>query len=233
MSIKEGVSMLARVRSSRKFGFVAELIMLVLGINIALWAEGRFEDFQDQQSEIDYLQGLQRDLSKDVESLEQILEANIAKVDRLQDIVPQLATIGDRPPREAVETFYEASEYHFFASEDFTYMSMRESGDFRLLSSKAVKENLLRLSRLHRNIDTLQDNFIQAMDDEYIPLFMESVDLQAMELVDRSIGENLTFRNFGSYALQDTGTRILFYEETARRTRELITLIQQQLGGKG
>ena len=225
--------MLARVRSSRKFGFVTELIMLVLGINIALWAEGRFEVYQDQQSEIDYLQGLQRDLSKDVESLEQILESNIAKVDRLQDIVPQLATIGDRSPREAIETFYEASEYHFFTSEDFTYMSMRESGDFRLLSSSEVKENLLRLSRLHRNIDTLQDNFIQAMDDEYIPLFMESVDLQEMQLVDRSIGENLTFRNFFSYTLQDTGTRILFYEETARRTRELIALIQKQLGGNG
>ena len=73
--------MLARLRSTREFGFLTELLMLVLGINIALWAEGRFEDHRGQRTEIDYLLGLRRDLSKDVESLEKILEKNTAKVE--------------------------------------------------------------------------------------------------------------------------------------------------------
>ena len=223
--------MLAGLRSTRGFGFVTELLMLVLGINIALWAEGRFEDYRDQQTEIDYLLGLRRDLSKDVESLARILEKNTAKIGRLQGIVPVIPSIAERDAQEATEIAFEASEYYFFTSEDFTYMSMRESGDFRLLSSKEVKEELLRLNRLHKNIDTLQDNFIQAMDDEYIPLFMKSFDLQAMRLVDDSLGENLVFRNFFSYTLQDTKTRIAFYQATVEQTRDLIELIDKQLNG--
>ena len=74
--------MLARFRSSRQFGFALELVMLVVGINIALWAEGAFEDYKDQQTEIDYLQGLRRDLSKDIERLESVVEVNVAKVER-------------------------------------------------------------------------------------------------------------------------------------------------------
>jgi len=223
--------MLAGLRSTRGFGFVTELLMLVLGINIALWAEGRFEDYRDQRTEIDYLLGLRRDLSKDVESLAKILEKNTAKIGRLQGIVPVIPSIAERDAQEATEIAFEASEYYFFTSEDFTYMSMRESGDFRLLSSKEVKEELLRLNRLHKNIDTLQDNFIQAMDDEYIPLFMKSFDLQAMRLVDDSLGENLVFRNFFSYTLQDTKTRIAFYQATVEQTRDLIELIDKQLNG--
>jgi hypothetical protein len=223
--------MLARLRSTREFGFLTELLMLVLGINIALWAEGRFEDYRDQRTEIDYLLGLRRDLSKDVESLEKILEKNTAKIERLQDIVPVIPSIAEKNAQEATEIAFEASEYYFFASEDFTYMSMRESGDFRLLSSKEVKESLLRLTRLHKNINTLQDNFIQAMDDEYIPLFMKSFDLQEMRLVDDSLGDNLVFRNFFSYTLQDTQTRIAFYQATIKRTGDLIKLIEKQLDG--
>ena len=223
--------MLARLRSSRQFGFALELVMLVVGINIALWAEGTFEDYKDQQTEIDYLQGLRRDLSKDIERLESVVEVNVAKVERLETIVPGIPSIGDRTAQEATEIAFEASEYHFFTSEDFTYISMRESGDFRLLSDARVKEQLLRLTRLHKNINTLQDNFIQAMDDEYIPLFMASFDLQTMRLADKSLGDNLVFRNFFSYTLQDTTNRIAVYEAAVRQTRDLVGLIDEQLVG--
>lgn len=40
---------------------------------------------------------------------------------------------------------------------------MQESGDFRLLSDADTKKELLKLVRQYRLIDTLQDNFIQAM----------------------------------------------------------------------
>jgi hypothetical protein len=231
MRIKRETLMLARLRSTREFGFLTELLMLVLGISIALWAEGRFEDYRDQQTKIGYLQGLRRDLSIDIERLEVIIEDNVAKVERLQSIVPAIPSISEQTSQEATAIVFEASEYYFFTSEDFTYMSMRESGDFRLLSSREVKENLLRLTRLHKNINTLQDNFIQAMDDEYIPLFMKSFDLQALSLVDQSLGDNLVFRNFFSFTLQDTTTRISYYKAAVKQTRNLVGLIEEQLDG--
>ena len=69
------------------------------------------------------------------------------------------------------------------------------------------------------------------MDDEYIPLFMKSFDLQEMRLVDDSLGDDLVFRNFFSYTLQDTQTRIAFYQATVKQTGDLIKLIEKQLDG--
>ncbi len=57
--------MFARIRSSRGAGVIGELLMLVVGINIALWFEGKFEDFNDAENEQQYLQGLYDDLEVD------------------------------------------------------------------------------------------------------------------------------------------------------------------------
>lgn len=47
--------MFARLKSSRAGSLMLELLMLVVGINIALWFEGKFEDMQDARVEIQYL----------------------------------------------------------------------------------------------------------------------------------------------------------------------------------
>ena len=47
--------MFARMRSSRGANVLGELLMLVVGINIALWFEGQFEDFRDAETEQLYL----------------------------------------------------------------------------------------------------------------------------------------------------------------------------------
>ena len=50
--------MFARIRGSKAGNFLVDLLMLVLGINIALWFEGRFQDFQEAKAEAGYLEGL-------------------------------------------------------------------------------------------------------------------------------------------------------------------------------
>ncbi len=222
--------MFARIRSSRGVGFIGELFMLVLGINIALWAEGRFEDYRDQQTEADYLHAMARDLRTDKANLEKILAANEAKIERLSAIMPELEAVGDKSAEKVSAILFEPSSYTFFTPEDFSFRSMRESGDFQLLSSSEIKENILRLNRLHRDVDTLQDNFIQAMDDGYIPLMMANLDLMTMQLADPALGEKVVFRNFFAYTLQDTSTRIAFCKEIAKQTDELIRLIESETG---
>jgi hypothetical protein len=47
----------AKLNFSRTGGFLVELLMLVLGINIALWFEGQFQEYQDAKAEEAYLVG--------------------------------------------------------------------------------------------------------------------------------------------------------------------------------
>jgi hypothetical protein len=69
--------------------------------------------------------------------------------------------LAEAPAEQQAASMFDPSSYSFFEPSDFTYRSMQESGDFRLLSGPAIKEGLLRLARQYRLIDTLQANFIQ------------------------------------------------------------------------
>lgn len=68
--------MFARVNTSRNRNFLLEILMIVVGINIALWFEGWFDDLKDAETEQLYLQGLYDDLASDVKELDSIIESN-------------------------------------------------------------------------------------------------------------------------------------------------------------
>lgn len=221
--------MFARVRSSRGAGVLGELLMLVVGINIALWFEGKFEDIQDADTEQQYLRGLRDDLTVDLDRLERLIKFNQKKIDKLSQILPQLPGLAEAPPGELGDAMFAPSGYDFFQPSDFTYRSMQESGDFRLLSDDDLKKALLKLARRYREIDLLQQNFIQALDDGYIPLIMQNFDILQMRLADPAILDNLMFRNFFAYAIQDTGQRMKQFENARDQARELIERIEAQI----
>jgi hypothetical protein len=204
--------------------------MLVVVINIALWFEGKFEDFRDAETEQLYLQGLHDDLTKDLDSLELRITGNKGKIERLGNIVGMLPGLAEIPPDELVGVMFEPSSYDFFQPSDFTYRSMQDSGDFRLLSDSELKKNLLRLIRLYRMIDQRQQNFIQALDDSYIPLIMGSFDIATMKLTDPALAANQTFRNFFPFALQDIQDRVAAYEAARKQVKILLSQIAAQSG---
>ncbi len=208
---------------------LGELLMLVVGINIALWFEGKFEDIQDADTEQQYLRGLRDDLTVDLDRLERLIEFSQKKIDRLSQILPKLPGLAEAPPEELGNAMFAPSGYDFFQPSDFTYRSMQESGDFRLLSDDDTKKALLKLARRYREIDLLQQNFIQALDDGYIPLIMQNFDILQMQLADPAMLDNLMFRNFFAYAIQDTGQRMKQFENARDQARELIGRIEAQI----
>ena len=195
--------MFARMRSSKGAGVLGELLMLVVGINIALWFEGKFEEFREAETEQLYLQGLHDDLTTDLRGLERVAAFNRNKLERLESIITRLPTLRTAPSEEVAAALFEPSGYDFFQASDFTYRSMQDSGDFRLLSDPQLKRDILKLARQYRLIEVLQQNFIQALDDEYIPLMMRSFDIVQMRLSDPSLVDNQVFRNFFAFAMQD------------------------------
>ena len=222
--------MFARLKTSRVGSFVPELVMLVVGINIALWFEGKFEDYRDARTEVEYLQGLADDLRTDIEVLDSVISDNKGKIERLENIIPGIPDLAEASPEAQTAAIFEPSSYAFFQPSDFTYTSMRESGDFRLLSDPGIKEDILRLARHYGLIETLQANFIQALDDSYIPEMMSKFNLLELRIEDESLLDDLIFINFFAFTLQDTGNRMWTYESARKQAGELLALIEQQLG---
>jgi len=221
--------MFSGIRSSRGAGVIGELLMLVIGINIALWFEGKFDDIKDAETEHQYLRGLRDDLTVDAERLERVIAYNQSKIEKLTELLPRLPTLAEAPAEVVTGAMFEPSGYDFFQPSDFTYRSMQESGDFRLLSDDATKKALLKLARRYREIDMLQQNFMQGLDDAYIPLMMQNFDIAQMRLADPALLDNLTFRNFFVFAIQETEQRTKLCADARDQARALLELIEPQI----
>jgi hypothetical protein len=222
--------MFARINATSWSRLLLEIAMIVVGINIALWFESWFEDLQDSETEQQYLQGLRDDLRTDISMLDQIIESNSRKIERLESTMPGLRGLVERSAEDQAAVIFMPSSYQFFQPADFTYRSMQESGDFRLLSDEGVKKGLLRQIRTYRLIEELQRNFLQAMDAEYIPLMMKKFDLAEGRVTDPSLVENQVFLNFFAFTLDDTNGRNTQNHKAAEQARQLLDKILLQLG---
>ena len=203
--------------------------MIVVGINVALWFEDWFQDLRDAETEEQYLVDLRDDLRIDISNLDSSIEWNKVKVSSLGNIVGRLDKLVDAPPEEQSRVFFAPSGYSLFQPSDFTYHSMQESGDFRLISNIDIKKGILRLDRRHKEIALIQSNFLQALDDGYIPLMMKSFDLVTAQLTDPSIVHDQSFKNFFAYTIQDTEMMISHYERVRSQSAELIEAIDREL----
>jgi hypothetical protein len=215
--------------SGRRPNLLLEILMIVIGINVALWFEGLFEDIKDAETEQQYLEGLRDDLKYDLNKLDDLIRDNGAKIERLQDLLPTLSQLPELPAEQQMTAIYGPPSYMFFNPSDFTYQSMQESGDFRLLRDDTIKKDLLKLARNYRLIEELQANFIQAMDDGYIPVMMASYDLATNSISDPSLIENQAFMNFFIFTIQDTDGRLSAYKSTKELATKLLLQIELEL----
>jgi hypothetical protein len=199
--------------------------MIIVGINVALWFEGWFEELGERDTEQQYLLELRVDLQTDIEELDRAIAQNTAKVDRLESLVKNYAELPTQNADTLAQAIFEPSSYSFFEPSDVTYQSLIESGDFRLISDPDLKKGLLKLTRRWNEIETLQNNYLQAMDDAYIPLMMRTFDLVEMKVSDPSLFSNQLFKNFFPYALQDTERLAVIYALAKDQTEAVLAAV--------
>jgi len=217
--------MFARVGSSKSRNVFVELVLIVVGISIALWFEGLAENMREDEMAGQYMAGLRDDLQADIRSLEFMIRNNQDRITRVGAVMEQLPGLLEASPETQGEVIFTPSSYHFFQPANFTYLSMQESGDFRLLPDPQIKRDLLKLMQRYSQIDELQRNFIQALDDGYIPLMMNSFDILEGRIVDPSLPESTLFRNFYVFTLQDTSQRLEVLELALLQATALLASI--------
>lgn len=215
--------------NGRKANLLLEVLMIVIGINVALWFESLFQDLQDAEIEEHYIADLREDLLTDIKNLDLVIQSGEAKSQQTAKFIQLMPTIADLSPEEQAQAIYTPSNYQFFVPSDSTYRSMQESGDFRLLRNAEIKKGILRLDRRHRDIASLQKNYLQAMDDGYIPLMMSRFDLATMRVTDPALLQDQKFRNFFVYTKQDTDAMVAIYRLARSQSEELVGLIEEEL----
>lgn len=221
--------MFAKLGAKRSGNLFVELLMIVVGINIALWFEGWFEELQEAETEQLYLEGLRDDLAVDIKSLENVILNADKKIQNVGSWISMLDELPDAPAEQQAAAMFEPSGYLFFTPNDFTYRSMQESGDFRLLSDSDTKQEVLKLAQTYKHIGVLETNFLQAMDDGYIPMMMNGFDILEMRILDPSTFASPMFRNFMAFTHQDTSGRLEAYRQALVSAQVLHEMIDGQI----
>jgi hypothetical protein len=216
--------------NGRKTNLLLEILMIVIGINVALWFEGWFQDLQDAEIEAQYIADLRDDLLTDIGNLDLVIKNGEAKSQRTVRFIELLPRLAELSPEEQAQAIYTPSNYRFFVPSDFTYRSMQESGDFRLLRNANIKKSILRLDRRHKDIALSQKNYLQALDDSYIPLMMNRFDIGTMRVTDPALLQDQMFRNFFVYTRQDTDAMVALYRLARSESEELLRVIEEELG---
>ena len=216
-------------KNGRKTNLVLEVLMIVIGINVALWFEGWFQNLQDAEIEERYIADLRDDLLTDTGNLDLVIKNGEAKSARTAKFIELMPTISELSPEEQAQAVYTPSSCLFFTPSDFTFRSMQESGDFRLLRNAEIKKSILRLDRRHKDIASMQKNFLQALDDGYIPLMLNRFDLATMRVTDPTLLHDQMFRNFFVYTKQDTDAMVELYRLARSESEDLLKLIEDEL----
>jgi hypothetical protein len=219
-----------RIRGNQQSSsLLLEVLMIVVGINVALWFEDWFQDLENAEIEERYLVDLRDDLQNDIDALDQIISSTEKKSERVAKYIELMPELADLPPEEQTVAIYTPAGYQFFEPSDFTYRSMQESGDFRLLRDRDIKKSILKLDRRHKLIALLQSNYLQAVDDVYLPVMMASFDIADMRVSDPSMFEKQIFKNFFAYTKQDTDGMLAQYRLARAESEDLVALIDAVL----
>lgn len=206
--------------------FWKDLILLVLGIYLALWMENKVQSWNDDEKQREYMYRLSLDLASDEKQIETMLPELETKINRLQQAIgflqrPDLDVSMPDVQEQAVEIAGAVSNYYFFAPQDFTFLSMRESGDFKLLSDDEIKTELLKLNNRYAVIEVLQNNYMQGLDDEFMPLWVRHADMINNTLVHPAVISKPIFKNMIGFAWNETNQRKILLNRTLEEIKTL------------
>lgn len=207
-----------------------DLALLVIGIYLALWMENTVEYWNDKEKERSYLKQLSLDLKSDREQIVALLPKLEQKVKKLESAIgffqqPNLEYNSKEASNQAVMIASHINNYYFFRPQEFTFLSMRESGDFKLITSDKIKRDLLKLNDEYRLIDQLQKNYMQGLDDEFIPMWVRHADMVSNELIYPEIIKEPIFKNMVAFSWNETSQR----SKQLARTIIKISALREQL----
>ncbi|WP_290612014.1 hypothetical protein [Arsukibacterium sp. UBA3155] len=220
--------------SSSVAGTVKELAILAFGIYLALWMENEVQTWKDHRKESEYISLIAADLRTDQKELAIILSRIEQKLQTLETHLlafsdPRYTTDPEFAAATALSGSDAVNNYHFFSPQDFTLLSLRESGDFKLIRNQEIKSQLLAVHKSYDILNRLQQNYLQGLDEEFIPLWIRSVDVMNSTLQDPQMPHLVLFKNMMVFAMSETTQRKQFIERTLTRIEKLQAELSREL----
>lgn len=205
------------------YRYAIELAIVIVGVTIAFWLNTLAEDAKEQANLGNYYLELQSDLNADRRELLSCVKTNRAKRDSMYKAIRLY--FKDAPEADSVKYYsMMVGNYNFFHPTDITYVTMVNSGDLKLINDLELKRNLVALYDQYEDIVMLQENHLQALDENYFPRFVHMVDYITGELLV-PIEKDILIKNYFAFMVSELDNHVAFYRAALAKNQRLDSLI--------
>ena len=203
--------------------YFIEFLIVLLGITIAFWLSNLGEAKKERALEKVYLEDLKNDLQDDLKSLEYSITNNKKKFSTLSKGIQYYQGVDNGLTLDSLVNYAGLiGNYFHFSPNDYTYISLQQSGDFRILSSQELKKSIIELYKLYEFIDVEQLNVLSALDLNYFPVLMENYDMVTGNVVNPDYFNSTFFRNNMGFTLNEVSTLIRLYTNAKQHLQSIL-----------
>lgn len=136
-----------------------EIVLVVIGILIALQINNHNESQKLLQKELQYLNNIKSDLANSVQKIEDFMASR-------NKAISSSKTIIDHFEGKPIEDWHQFNEqcidiysWQRFYQVNFTFEELVYSGNLALISNDSIKESLLKLESLYKQLKAEEDHF--------------------------------------------------------------------------
>ena len=174
-----GLTLLGRLIDSlhqRRLGFfMAELLLVIAGVLIALAVDGWISDLHDRQTEVIYLDLLASDVEKIRNEINLQIEFEKEKVEAAGRAYTALTDSNPSSEREEIElSLALLVSRRTLSLKSATYDQMVSSGHLQLIENFELRDGIVRyFAEMERNQRIAENNNREIVDDIFLPFLLQ------------------------------------------------------------
>ena len=160
-----------------------------------------------------YLADIKSDLQDDYKSLSFSIRKNEAKFKTLRKGIRYYQGVDNGVTLDTLVSYAGLiGNYYHFIPNDYTYISLQQSGDFKIISNRDLKKSLVKLYGLLDLIEREQDNVLSGLDENYFPILMSNLDMVTGTIENPGYFESTPFKNNMGFVINEISTLIRLYK---------------------
>ena len=159
---------------------IGEIILVVIGILIALQINNNNELNKQRAKEVQFLKNLKSDLIFEESELERYIGIRGSIVNSAQTALEHF----NGKPVENIQTFnyhtFNVGIWQEFQRNNNTFVELLNSGNFTIISNESIKNGLLNLDLIHKQIISYREHLRNDMEHYFYDPWFKTVDLDPL-----------------------------------------------------
>jgi len=206
--------------------YLAELVVVFLGITAAFMLENWRQNYQDCQLEQKYFLSFYGDLLSDSENLKTILPSNQRKLKRALYFI---SPVGGNEVDSVKAILADMMAIELFDRKQSTYESIKNSGNLNVISAYDLKEQLVGYYENFKLVDRIETLYLDWLSAYAIPYIYKNMDIKNQKLISLAQIKGYQFNNTvaGYYALLNQNIEV--YQQILAKNDNLIKKISEKI----